>query len=207
MPLLATILTGQAPVSASSSKEAKAWRASGAEQTMVLYRGRQFTLKRLEQTLGQTHCHDFAGGPLTCFATEREADLDLLAKGGFSRTATTTAQRWGASTAPHVASKASLPSGCHPYANGRLYDGRKGTGSSVTLYCESYPNLSTIGWGGRAKSGMCYKCSSRYRMTLYSQPAISGSTLEMMAEISTMMSTVTFQLGKFVQAIMFRAKK
>ncbi|MEU5916300.1 hypothetical protein [Streptomyces sp. NPDC047141] len=137
---------------------------TGMSATLVEYEGSEVPLDALEKQVGETHCHDAKGpGELTCFATEREADLDLLAKGGLpGETAKATAAKWGVAVPKQTrqALAAAAPT-CHPYVTVRFYDGNNGTGASVNLYCD-YPDLSQVGWNDRANSMSCLACKNPF---------------------------------------------
>ncbi|MFE5852541.1 hypothetical protein ACFQ61_04880 [Streptomyces sp. NPDC056500] len=151
--LAAIVLTMFAlPASASASVDT----LTGMATASVEYRGSVTTLAALEQELGETHCHDAKGqGQLTCFATEAEADLDLLNQGGLpAEAAKTVARKLGVAVPKQARSAAA---GCHPWVTMRFYDGNSGTGSSVAMYCD-YPNLGDVGWNNKANSVICYVC-------------------------------------------------
>lgn len=135
---------------------------TGLATARVEYKGAMTTLATLEEEVGETHCHDAKGkDKLTCFATEREADLDLLAMGGLTgEVAKTAARKWNVTVPKQTRlAPAAAAATCHPWATFRFYDGNSGTGSSVNLYCD-YPDLSTVGWNNRANSYKCLGCKS-----------------------------------------------
>ncbi|WP_426364092.1 hypothetical protein [Streptomyces sp. E-08] len=162
--LAAVFMTVLALPAASASAETPA-DATGMATASVEYKGAVTTLAALEKKIGPTHCHDGKGkGKLTCFATEREADLDLLAKGAFpGDAAKAVARKWGVAV-PKQTRIAAAPAAaevtgtCHPWLVSRLYDGNSGTGASFSLYCD-YANLGQIGWDNRMNSLACYVCS------------------------------------------------
>lgn len=135
---------------------------TGATVASVEYNGSMTSLAALEAEVGEVHCHDAKGmGELTCFATEREADLDLLSLGGLPpEVAKATATKWGVGVPRKTRTVTPTASStCHPWVTTRLYDGDKGTGSSVNLYCD-YPKLSQVGWNDRANSMICMVCKN-----------------------------------------------
>ncbi|MFH9138644.1 hypothetical protein [Streptomyces sp. NPDC017524] len=135
---------------------------TGLATTQVEYKGVVTTLATLEEQVGETHCHDAKGkDKLTCFATEREAELDLLTMGGLTgEAARTAADKWGGTVPKQTRlAPAAAAATCHPWATFRFYNGNNGTGSSVNLYCD-YPDLSTVGWNNRANSYVCLACQS-----------------------------------------------
>lgn len=147
---------------ASASAETPA-DATGMTTATVEYKGTVTTLATLEKKIGETHCHDGKGkGKLTCFATEREADLDLLAKGGLpAEAAKAAAHKWGVAVPQQqkTTTKLSAAAGvCHPWVTLRYFDGYSGSGSSINLYCD-YGDLGQVGWDNRANSAQCYVCS------------------------------------------------
>ncbi|MGW5780570.1 hypothetical protein [Streptomyces sp. NPDC003863] len=158
--LTAIALTLLALPAASASAETPA-DTTGMATASVEYKGTVTTLAALEKKIGETHCHDGKGkGKLTCFATEREADLDLLAKGGLpAEAAKAAARKWGVAvpkqTTPALAAAAGT---CHPWTTLRYWDGYSGSGSSISLYCD-YSNLADVGWDNKANSAQCYVCS------------------------------------------------
>ncbi|MFH8617158.1 hypothetical protein ACH4E8_19030 [Streptomyces sp. NPDC017979] len=134
---------------------------TGASTTRVEYKGTVTTLAALESEIGETHCHDGNGqGQLTCFATEREVDLDLIARGGLPpEAAKEAARKWGVAL-PKQTRTATAPAGtCHPWVTIRYYDGLNGTGSSTNMYCD-YSNFGSVGFNDRADSMLCYVCPS-----------------------------------------------
>ncbi|MBB4987582.1 putative low-complexity protein [Streptomyces sp. SFB5A] len=158
--LAAAALTLLALPAASASAKTPA-DTTGMAIASVEYKGTVTTLAALEKKIGETHCHDGKGkGKLTCFATEREADLDLLAKGGLpAEAAKAAARKWGVAVPKQTRVAAAAATGtCHPWVTVRYYDGNYGTGSSVNLYCD-YPDLSQVGWDNRANSLTCMVCS------------------------------------------------
>ncbi|MFC9588248.1 hypothetical protein ACFTUC_00265 [Streptomyces sp. NPDC056944] len=137
---------------------------TGTNAARVEYKGSVTTLGALEEQIGESHCHDANGqGKLTCFATEREADLDLLNRGAFpGDAAKSVARKWGVAvpkqTRVAAAPAAEAAGTCHPWLVTRLYDGNNGSGASFSLYCD-YTNLGQIGWDNRVNSLACYVCS------------------------------------------------
>ncbi|WP_190222703.1 hypothetical protein [Streptomyces hydrogenans] len=148
---------------AASASASTAGAQTGMSTAVVEYKGGATTLAALEEEIGETHCHDGKGaGELTCFATAREAEIDLLAMGGFStEAAKATASKWGVSLPKQtrVAAAAAAAGTCHPWVTVRYYDGDNGTGSSVNLYCD-YTNLGSVGWDNRVNSLACMVCSA-----------------------------------------------
>ncbi|MEU2231848.1 hypothetical protein [Streptomyces vietnamensis] len=188
--LAAAVLTLLALPAASASAETPA-DTTGMATASVEYKGTVTTLAALEKKIGETHCHDGKGkGKLTCFATEREADLDLLAKGAFpGDAAKAVAHKWGVSvpkqTRVAAAPAAEAAGTCHPWLVSRLYDGYNSSGASFSLYCD-YANLGQVGWDNRMNSIVCYVCSP------IANPGVTG--LEGFANY-------TYQNQLFVQAM------
>ncbi|MFB7346107.1 hypothetical protein ACFCZ6_39310 [Streptomyces hydrogenans] len=159
--LTAVTLTLLALPAASASAGA-ASAQTGMSTAVVEYKGATTTLAALEEEIGETHCHDAKGaGELTCFATEREVELDLLAMGGLTgEVAKTAARKWGVAVPKQTRMAAAAAAGtCHPWVTVRYYDGDNGTGSSINFYCD-YTNLGVVGWDNRANSLQCMVCSS-----------------------------------------------
>ncbi|MFJ7955414.1 hypothetical protein ACIQ62_03880 [Streptomyces sp. NPDC096319] len=159
---LAAIALSLLALPATSASTESADVQTGKSSTLVEYKGSEVALDALEDKVGETHCHDAKGqGQLTCFATEREADLDLLAKGGLpAETAKATARKWRVAVPKQVSpTLAAAAATCHPYVTVRFYDGNNATGSSVNLYCD-YPDLSQVGWNDRANSMVCMVCKN-----------------------------------------------
>ncbi|MFC9341456.1 hypothetical protein ACFT0G_31110 [Streptomyces sp. NPDC057020] len=164
------------PAATASTETADAQTGMGA--AVVEYNGSVTTLAALEDEVGETHCHDAKGqGQLTCFASEREADLDLLAMGGLpGDAAKAAASKWGvavpkqtrvAPAAKQARTAAVAAAGvCHPWVTTRMYDGNSGSGSSVTFYCD-YTNLGAVGWDNRANSVTCIVCKTIYGANPY----------------------------------------
>ncbi|MFJ3616301.1 hypothetical protein [Streptomyces hydrogenans] len=132
----------------------------------VEYKSVETTLGALQDEIGETHCHDAKGkGQLTCFATEREADLDLLGRGGLpAEVAKVTARKWGVAVPKQArstgtADATSAAATCHPWVTVRFYDYANAGGSSVNLYCD-YPDLRAVGWDNKASSMICLVCNS-----------------------------------------------
>lgn len=139
--------------------------STGASEVQVLFNDKSLNLAALEGALGQTHCHDAAGvGQLTCFATEREADLDILSFGGFSvDSAGKLKEKWRISEAELSEGKSkrahfaiSFGPACRPYATGRLYSELNYGGSSVALFCRT-PDLRADGFNNKAQSWRKYQ--------------------------------------------------
>ncbi|MFE7514393.1 hypothetical protein ACFU8I_24660 [Streptomyces sp. NPDC057540] len=195
--LAAAALTLLALPAASASAETPA-DATGMTTASVEYKGTVTTLGALEEQIGETHCNDAKGqGKLTCFATEREADLDLLNRGGLpGETAKVVARKWGVAV-PKRTRIAAAPAAaeatgtCHPWLVARFYDGNSGSGASVSLYCD-YTNLGQIGRDNRVNSFACYVCSPIQHPDVKGLAAFQGYSYQiqmMMAQQTVIMNT------------------
>ncbi|MFB7410730.1 hypothetical protein ACFCZ2_26460 [Streptomyces sp. NPDC056202] len=159
---LAAVALTLLAVPAASAETADA--RTGVSAPLVEYKGGATTLPTLEKEIGEAHCHDAKGmGELTCFATERELELDLLAVGGLpADAAKNAARKWGVAVPKQTrtAAAAAAPT-CHPWATMRFYDGYNATGSSVSVFCD-YPDLRNVSFDNRANSAICMVCKNPF---------------------------------------------
>jgi hypothetical protein len=154
-----------APLTGVNSKVPATTANAGAAGVRVMYQGREVSYAQLKRTLKTTYCDDRAGyGKLTCYSSQRAMQTSILAAGGYNPLeARAVARQLGlkvsAASRNRAAATSAAASGCYAFVIAELYTLPSRGGSEVSLFC-SYPNLGSIGWSDKAKSGVSPSCQA-----------------------------------------------
>lgn len=150
------------PLNSANAKIPATAASTGIAGVRVMYQGHEVSYSQLQRTLKNTYCDDRSGyGKLTCYSSQRAMETSILDAGGYNPIeARTIAHQLGVKVpaASRVARPAAA-SGCYVFAIAELYTLPSRGGSEVSLFC-SYPNLGTIGWSDKARSGFAPSCKA-----------------------------------------------